>query len=265
MLSDSGRTSEEDKKFNSDVSNERFENKLFIRLVSLKIKFTKVNFKYSIFDSCYLRNCTFDSCDFTGCRFIGTNLRGTKFSNCEFKYATFDKTFIDNSILEQECPEEENLKRDFARSLRINYQSIGDTESANKAIMIELRADEEHFYKAWNYKSSYYINKYKGLTRFNVFIQWFWFKFQDVIWGNGESFIKLLITTFIIFIVIGLMDILFFKNNQYANAFFNAPNIFMGTPPLLNYPSWYLTVISIIRLTIFSLLMSIIIKRFSRR
>lgn len=140
MLSDSERKHQVDKKFETDVKDGKFKNKLFICLVALNKKITKVNFSYSIFDTCYLRKCIFESCDFTGCRFIGTNLHEAKFSDCEFRYATFEKTLVDNYILDQECPEEENLKMRFARSLRMNYQSLGDAESANKAMRVELRA-----------------------------------------------------------------------------------------------------------------------------
>ncbi len=173
MLSNSDREHQVDKKIETDIVDKKFVNKLFIRLVAKAKKFTKVDFKYSIFDACYLRKCEFNSCDFTGCRFVGTNLHEARFSNCEFRYATFEKTLIDNNILDQECPEEENLKMRFARSLRINYQSLGDAESANKAMRVELRATEEHLYKSWNSNSTYYRNKYKGWNRLNAFRQWF--------------------------------------------------------------------------------------------
>ncbi|MBD2214243.1 pentapeptide repeat-containing protein [Nostoc linckia FACHB-104] len=219
MLSDSKRVHQVDKKFDTDVSDEKFVNQLFIRLVALDKQFTKVDFKYSIFDTCYLRKCKFDSCDFTGCRFIGTNLYEAKFSNCEFRYATFEKTQIDNYVLEQECPEEENLKMRFARSLRMNYQSIGDAESANKAMSVELQATEEHLYKSWNANSAYYRNKYKGWNRFKAFMQWIQFKLLDFIWGNGESPWKLFRAALIIFVLMTLIDVLEFREPQGINSY----------------------------------------------
>lgn len=138
------------------MSKEKYINKLFERLVALKVEFKNVDFCYSIFDAAYIRNCSFEDCNFTGCRFVNCNLAGSSFNGCKFDYATFDKTHIDNDILEVGCPGHENLKLKFARSLRLNYQQIGDAKSANKAINIELQATEDHLHKAWKSKESYY-------------------------------------------------------------------------------------------------------------
>jgi len=171
MLSDNPRVHQVDKKFDNDVADQDFKMNLFIRLNAKGKKFTKVNFKYSIFDTCYFRDCKFDSCDFTGCRFVATNLHGAKFSGCTFNYSTFERTEIDNYILDTECPGSENLKMRFARTLRMNYQQLGDAESANKAIRVELQATEIHLHKIWNSNESYYRNKYVGWKRIEGFIQ----------------------------------------------------------------------------------------------
>src|SRR5664279_5375622 len=143
-LVDSSRVQATDKWFRNDVSGISFPNYLFVRLVANKRRFTGVDFKYALFDTCYLRNCVFDSCDFTGCRFIGTNLHGSTFAGCKFDYVNFERTLIDNDILETGCPGHENLKMRFARTLRMNYQQIGDAKSANKAISVELQETEVH-------------------------------------------------------------------------------------------------------------------------
>ena len=70
MLINSNKTVITDQRFDSDESNSRFSNHVFVRLVAIGRIFTKVNFRYTFFDACYLRNCRFDSCDFTGCRFL---------------------------------------------------------------------------------------------------------------------------------------------------------------------------------------------------
>lgn len=133
MIVDSGKTILLDKKFNEDVKSQSYENYLFTRLVAKERSFTKVSFKYSIFDQVYLKKCSFDSCDFTGCKFLSSNLLGSSFSGCNFEYAQFEKTQIDNDVLDSSCPGYENLKQKFARSLRVNYQQLGEARSANKA------------------------------------------------------------------------------------------------------------------------------------
>lgn len=269
MLKDSGRVEVADKKFDSDVIDGRYVNHLFNRLVAKKIRFSNVDFKYCIFDAAYFRNCSFDSCDFTGCRFLSSNLQGTSFNGCKFDYATFDKTYIDSDILDSGCPGPENLKLKFARSLRMNYQQLGDAKSANKAISIELQATEDHLHKSWKSKESYYRNKYKGFKRFEAFMDWWEFKVLDIIWGNGESAWKLCRAVVIVLLGITVIDVLNYGNpnqvSNYLSSFMLSPQILLGVVEPEIYPSFYTTLIFLIRLVMFGFFMAIIIKRFNRR
>ena len=126
---------------------ESLKFKVFIRLNAKKISFQNVSFLHCIFDNCYLNNCVFDSCDFTGCKFIGSNFHQTAFKGCNFIFTTFERCQIDDDILISEAPREENLRMHFARSLRANYQQIGDAKAANKAINVELEATSKYLYK----------------------------------------------------------------------------------------------------------------------
>ena len=269
MIKDSGRENLSDKKFDSPVSKKEFINKLFERLVALKIEFKNVNFSYCIFDTAYLRNCSFEDCNFTGCRFISSNLSGCSFNGCTFDYASFDKTNVDNDILDVGCPGTENLKLKFARSLRLNYQQIGDAKSANKAVSIELQATEDHLQKAWKSKESYYRKKYKGLKRLKMYGEWIEFKLMDFIWGNGESTWKLSRAVLVVLLLIagihaiGLEDPSLIKS--YGDALLISPQVFLGILKPTIYPALYLTVIFLVRLIMFGFFMSIIIKRFNRR
>jgi hypothetical protein len=269
MMKSSGREILSDKKIDSDLSKEVFINKLFERLVALKIEFKSVDFSYCIFDAAYLRNCSFEGCIFTGCRFINSNLSGCSFNGCIFDYASFDKTQVDNDILDASCPGRENLKLKFARSLRLNYQQIGDAKSANKAISIELQATEDHLHKAWQSKDPYYRKKYKGLERFKIYGEWIEFKLLDLIWGNGESTWKLCRAVLVVLLLIAGIHAVGFKDpsliRSYGEGLLISSQVFLGVlkPPL--YPALYLTGIFLVRLIMFGFFMSIIIKRFNRR
>jgi hypothetical protein len=169
--------------------------------------FTEVDFKCSVFDGCYLRDCHFDSCDFTGCRFVSTQLPGAKFSGCKFDFATFERTFIDSRILDTECPGYENLKSRFARTLRTNFQQIGDAAAVNKAMKVELGATEVHLKKAWYSNESYYRSHHPGaLLRAKAFLEWLEFKALDFVWGNGESLTRLIRSVLIILALMTLGD-----------------------------------------------------------
>lgn len=268
-MEDSGREKIEDKIIDTDLKSENFHNKYFVRVGSKKHIFKETIFNHSYFENCYFRDITFDSCNFNGCKFINCNFQGSKFPGSNFEYATFEKTFIDSEILDNNCPSYNNLTLKFARTLRINYQAIGEAESVNRAIKIELRATKEHLYESWNSKATYYRNKYKGLDRIGMFFTWLNFKAQDIIWGNGESTMKLLRTGIIFWIIISIIDTVFFKNpnmlSDYLESFCEVPSIFMGINKPNNYPELYLTFISVIRFIGFALFTSIIIKRFNRR
>ena len=207
MISSSDRKPHVDEKFTEDVKNADFKNSLFTRVVAKGKKFERIDFKYTIFDTCYFRDCAFDSCDFTGCRFTATNLHGTSFSGCKFDYAHFERTIVDNDILDNCCPAYENLKLRFARTLRMNYQTLGDSVSANKAIVLELEATEMHLWKAWKSNESYYRKKYKDWKRVSVFLEWIDFKILDFVWGNGESAVKLLRSFVVIVTLMTLYDV----------------------------------------------------------
>ncbi len=269
MLSNSNRIEQKDKKFDADVSKANLTNQLFIRLVAKGKRFANVDFKYTIFDACYLRNCIFDTCDFTGCRFVGTSLYGSSFPGCKFDYVTFEKTVIDNDILDTGCPALENLKMKFARSLKVNYQQLGDTKSANKAVSVELQATEVHLSKSWRSNESYYRKKYAGWGRVKAFLEWVSFKTLDFIWGNGESVLKLLRAGLLVLLLIALIDVLSFKNPEslksYWQALKEAPPIFLGVFSPTYYPSLYLALIAFVRLVTMGFFLSIIIKRFNRR
>lgn len=269
MLPDSQRVHETDKQVIDNIENVKFINHLFVRLVAKNKRFVNVDFKYSIFDTSYLRNCTFDSCDFTGCRFVGTNLYGSSFTGCKFEYSNFERTLIDSDILDTGCPGPENLKMKFARTLRVNYQQLGDAASANKAIQVELKATEIHLHKAWSSNESYYRKKYAKWKRATAFVEWVQFKTLDFIWGNGESTLKLIRSTAVILLIMTVIDVIAFGNAQlissYANSLSESPQIFLGTLTPANYPKSYLTAILFVRLVTFGFFMSIIIKRFNRR
>ena len=247
-----------------------YPNHLFQRLVAKEVTFENVDFSYSIFDTCYLRKCVFQSCNFTGSRFKDSNLHGSSFAGCKFDYAFFDKTFVDPEILKVGCPGPENLRDRFARTLRTNFQSLGDYTSVNKAVQVELEAKEEHLRKAWRSKESYYRSKYRGLIRVEMFFAWLNFKAFDYIWGNGESLWKLGRAILAILIALSLVDVAVAGRDplripSYLESFARAPVLFFGILGFPEYHPLYLATVLVVRLVMVAFLISIIIKRFSRR
>jgi hypothetical protein len=252
------------------VAGVSLQNYYFQRLVAKKVAFEGVDFSYTIFDTCYLRQCDFQDCKFIGCRFTASNFYGSSFSGCKFDYAVFERTIINEEILDAGFPAHENLKLKFARTLRANFQSLGDADSVNKAIKLELAATQEHLWKGWKSNESYYRNKYRGLKRAKIFLSWLTFKILDFIWGNGESLLKLGRSIVLIFASMALFDVYHMGKDgllltSYGESFLHVPAIFFGIKSPAEYSEFYLACIAASRLVAMGLFISILVKRFNRR
>jgi hypothetical protein len=255
-----------------DVSSEpkRFAFKVFVRLNAKKVAFKNVSFLHCIFDGCYFNDCVFDSCDFTGCKFIGSNFHQSAFAGCKFEFAIFERSQLDDDILVSEAPREENLRMRFARSLRMNYQQIGDAKAVNKAISLELEATSIYLYKSWRSSETYYRKKYPGLINgIAQFVKWSEFWILDFVWGNGESILKLLRSILLSVIMIAVYNANVQGNplniGFYWISFQNAPAVFLGVFSPKNYTVAALSVIAGTRFVSIALLTALLVKRFSRR
>ena len=255
-----------------------YSNYYYKRLTLKKgLNFHNIKFKYCTFDSCYIRDCKFDNCDFTGCKFINSNLTGSSFIDCNFQYAQFEKTFVDNDILHTDFyqysyqySDSENLKWKFARTLRLNYQQIGDTVSVNKAIQVELSSTKSHLKHIWLSKKPYYRKKYNKFSeRVIWFLKWAGFCSLDFVWGNGESLWKLIRTTLLFLLFISIINTIKYGNSDsiasYFHNFLNSMPLFFGVHKNVEYNELYLSLITFVRLILFGLFMSVLIKRFNKR
>lgn len=269
-MEDSNREKIEDKIFNENLENIDFHNRLFIRIGAKDKHFRNVDFSHTYFEYCYFRNCIFDKCKFNGCKFINSNLVGSSFPDSEFEYTSFDKTLIDSDILLKNNSKYNNLQLKFARALRINYQSLGDSESVNKAIEIELNATRKHLYNSWHSSEPYYRKKYLGWNkRTKMFFSWLRFKFEEFIWGNGEILWYLFRAFILTLLLLIIVDLVFFKRIFDLIEFWNSlsimPSVFLGIEKPSHYPSVYLSAIALWRLILIAFFISIITKRLNRR
>lgn len=268
LLAPRSRVIATDLQWIADSKDQRFLDHIFTRSTAKKRGFANVDFRYCTFDACYFRDCNFDSCNFTGCRFVGSNFHGSKFIGCDFDYASFERTQIDSAILDNSCPAHENLKLRFARTLRVNFQALGDTASVNKAILVELDATSIHLYEAWHSNASYYRKKYAGVHRFNSFVDWLRFKTLDALWGNGERPAKLARSVAVFLVVIAIIDVGTHRDPalvaSYWKALIDSPQIFLGTGPS-PFSGLAAAAIAFVRLVTFGLFVSILVRRFARR
>lgn len=250
----------------------KYVNYLFIRAVATDFLFINIDFSKTIFDSCYLKDCRFENCNFEGAKFMNCNLQGSYFQLCNFDYVLFEKTFVDDEIFEC-APKRHNLKYKFARSLKLNYASIGDYIKASKAVKLEMQATKSHLLNSWLSGENWYNVKYRGFNkRFAQLLKYIKVSLLDFIWGNGESLIRLVRFNFLIFLLLAVNEV--FKSpltygfiDFLHTLFIKVPANYVGieTSEFSKYPLGLRLILNILRIISFGLLMSIIIKKYNRR
>jgi hypothetical protein len=255
----------EDKKFSSDVRDQSLTQQVLRRVFAVEKTFIGVNFKQSEISECYFRNCRFIRCDFTGTSIRRSNFRGSQYEECKFQYSTWEHTQLDEEFLDNCLPSEENLARDLVRSLRVNFGHIGNYAAVNKAASIEVALTGQHLFHAAYSKQSYYRSKYKGWVRAIHAARHVRWKALDLLWGNGESIVRILLTGTSTVVLWAIF--LAWSNPQFswpqslvavAYAFWGVS----GSPPL---PSHQLMLLTIVRFVLFGLFMAILVKRLARR
>ena len=282
-LMHTGRIERKDIKFfNSDfdtiegkryyyIEDLKYSNYLFIRAVATDFIFKNIDFSKTIFDNCYLKDCRFINCKFEGAKFSNSNLQGSYFRDCNFDYVIFEKTFVDYEIFEC-APKWDNLRFRFARSLKLNYASIGDYIKASKAVTVELQATLGHLRSSWSSGDPHYSIKFGGLEkRTKQLYKWTKVNFLDFIWGNGESLGRLIRFNFIVFFILSVIEV-FTSESKFAflefleTLFVSIPSVYFGLKvENFEYSNYILLPLTVLRLVSFALLMSIITKKYNRR
>lgn len=170
-----------------EVENKSFVNHRFKDVGAKGVTFRNCDFSFSVHTRSYFRDSTFENCKFIGAWFYDSNLREAKLVQCDFSYSSFRGTLIDPLQIVANLPPHPNVKRQLLQALRVNAQSIGDTDAVKSYVREEMLAVEEHFRKARDRKESYYKRKYPG------FRNWWYFRWQTIgefldrqIWGGGE-------------------------------------------------------------------------------
>ena len=262
---DHTKDSIKNKEIQSDVHNEDLSRKILKRVFAVNLTFENVKFMQADFVDCYFRNCNFIGCDFTGSSFLNSNFRGSRYEGCQFKYSTWENTHLDEDFLENCLPSEENLARDLVRTLRVNYGQIGNYEAVNKAASVEVALTGKHLFSAAYSKQFYYRSKYKGLQRISHGYQHFQWKVLDLLWGNGESLIRTILSgAFLLAVCATCIS----WNNQelkWPDAMSLVVKSFFGVSTEPALPDWQLASLTALQLLLVGLFLAIVIKRLARR
>lgn len=255
----------EDKEFSSEVRDQDLSQKVLRRVFAVEKVFVGVSFKQSEISECYFRNCRFIRCDFTGTSIRRSNFRGSQYEECKFQYSTWEHTQLDEEFLDNCLPSEENLARDLARSLRVNFGHIGNYRAVNNAASIEVMLTGQHLFNAAYSKQSYYRSKYKGWGRVLHAVRHARWKALDLLWGNGESLLRVLLAC--IFTVFIWGSYLAWSNPQltWSQSLVAVAYQFWGVSGGGQLSSLQLTLLTIVRFLLVGLFMAILVKRLARR
>lgn len=255
----------EHKEFLGEVRKVDLSGKRLSHVYAKDIAFIDVNFMHSDFSNCYLRNCRFIRCNFTGVTVKESNLRGSQFEECNFRYTSWEKSLLDEHFLDACLPSEENLARDLARALRVNFSQIGNHAAVNKAAYIEVRLTGQHLYNAAYSKQSYYRSKYKGWSRIRNVVDHACWMALDFLWGNGESVFRVARTGLVVVLLTSIFLLSTRPHVAFFEAFWSSFASFLGIQSAI-IPSTSLAIcLTITRFILLGLFMAILVKRLSRR
>lgn len=259
------KTSVKDQEIEHVADKEDFTQHEFVRVYAVKKVFKDVVFKQSNILSCYFRNCRFIDCDFTGVLFKESNFIGSQFENCKFHYTFWDKTIVDEAILNTCLPPEENLARDLVRALRVNFAQIGNYDAVNKAAAIEVKLTGKHLFNAAYSKQGYYRKKYKDWDRVQMCFRHASWKALDLLWGNGESLLRVAVWGFVVILVVAASIFFKYQDIDPWDSLGNAVSVFWGVKPSRDVPQGLVVFATVVRFLLFGLFMAILVKRLSRR
>lgn len=255
----------EHKEFREEVRSADLSVRRLSRVFAVGIAFFDVNFKQCDFANCYFRNCRFIRCNFTGATIKESNFKGSRFEECDFRYTSWEKTILDENFLDTCLPSEENLARDLARSLRVNFSQIGNYDAVNKAASIEVSLTGQHLYNAAYSRQAYYRGKYKGWSRISHALGHARWKALDLLWGNGESIVRVALSGVVVVSITALALMRGHPQLIFSEALWSAFSGFWGIQGAMKLPDSYAVTLTIIRFILFGLFMAILVKRLSRR
>lgn len=179
-------------------------------------KFSNCKITQCLFSSVYLRLASFSDVDLTGTTFRNCNLDRATFQRCNFQYCRFENTTIDPDEIESCLPKEPNLRRDLARNLRKNFETLGDKAAADRFLNHEIKAEEDELWSRFRCKTSYYKARYTWGDRIVALGKWCGFKLSGIVWGHGYRIISLILSYVILTVLLAFVT--FFCEAEFRHA-----------------------------------------------
>lgn len=176
----------------------------FVRIGAKDAQFNSCSLTQCQFEESYLRKARFRDVDLTGSTFRNCNLEKATFKGCTLRYCTFQSTRLDCDEIIGCLPVEPNLRRDLARNLRRNFEELGDKDTANVFLDLEIDAHEQELLGAFRRKTDYYRTHYTGVDQAVAGIKLLSSKLSGIVWGYGHRVRRLLASYITFTLLLGL-------------------------------------------------------------
>lgn len=174
---------------------------------ALGATFTDCNFSYSIFNRAYLRDATFINCQFVGCQFYDSNIKRVHLLTCDLRFIRFFRSQLDTEEILVALPFEPNIRREAIQNLRANAAAVGDFGTHRKLILEEIRATQDHYWRALWGVDTYYRNKYASiLAKAQAGWSLLWLRIGGFVWGHGERPFRILTSGSIVLLVLTFIN-----------------------------------------------------------
>lgn len=183
------------------ITNSTFWACVFKRIGARNGSFEKSSLTQCFFEDTYLRKARFRDVDLTGSTFKDCNLEKATFQGCTFRYCTFQTTRLNPDEIIGCFPIEPNLRRDLARNLRKNFESLGDKVTSDVFLNLEIEAYEQELLGAFRRKTEYYRSHYSNVDQVVAGLKYLGSKLSGIAWGYGHRVRRLLASYAIVSVV----------------------------------------------------------------
>lgn len=188
--------------------NVNINTSIFSEIGLKNSEFRDSSFTQCHFKNIYFRGSSFCNTRFTGTTFTNCNFKKCSFQSCDFRYCSFYRCELPADEIISCLPNEPNLRRDLARNLRVNADSLGEKRNSDVFLDIEINASEKTYVEIFFANTKYYKDSYDSLARIQSAGKYILSKLSGITWGYGHRIGKLLLSYMLIITAISLIKVL---------------------------------------------------------
>jgi hypothetical protein len=175
------------------LTGQLFEHCTFANVSFKGCEIKNTSFRDCVFANCYFRNAKIIDSRFSACKFLDCDLTKIDIRGSDLKYYnSFHECYIPFGELAATLPSEGNLRQHLCLNMAEEASREGALKDAGLYRQEGARGREEHLSGAFRHTSQYYRDKFKGMARFEAFIEYMGSRSRGYLWGYRRSFATVL-------------------------------------------------------------------------